>query len=126
MLGMKNELQVSCHSAVIQAVTQLLECRLGPGGHTLVCFTEVGSAVFARQCLTSAGLGQDSDTEDDMCEDIDDDDINIADIDGLKFTVTFYIESLDLQFTNTQVQLRIIFIVLEILLFKFYVKTFTT
>ena len=57
--------------------------------------------MFARQCLTSAGLGQDSDTEDDMCEDIDDDDINIADIDGLKFTVTFYIESLDLQFTNT-------------------------
>ena len=57
--------------------------------------------MFARQCLTSAGLGQDSDTEEDMCEDIDDDDINIADIDGLKFTVTFYIESLDLQFTNT-------------------------
>ena len=57
--------------------------------------------MFARQCLTSAGLAQDSDTEDDMCEDTDDDDINIADIDGLKFTVTFYIESLDLQFTNT-------------------------
>ena len=57
--------------------------------------------MFARQCLTSAGLAQDSDTEEDMCEDIDDDDINIADIDGLKFTVTFYIESLDLRFTNT-------------------------
>ena len=72
----------------------ILECRLGPGGHTLVCFTEVGSAVFARQCLTSsANLGQDSDTEDDMCEDAEEgsDDISMADIDGLKFRVTFYI-----------------------------------
>ena len=72
----------------------ILECSLGPGGHTLVCFTEVGSAVFARQCLTSSDtLGQDSDTEDDMFEDIadDSDDINITDIDGFKFRVTFYI-----------------------------------
>ena len=72
----------------------ILECRLGPGGHTLVCFTEVGSAVFARQCLTSSvTLGQDSDTEDDMFDDIveDSDDIDTTDIDGFKFRVTFYI-----------------------------------
>ena len=70
----------------------ILECRLGPGGHTLVCFTEVGSAVFASQCLRSK-LASDCDSDiDDIIMDITDrEDQDIVTIDDYKFSVSFYI-----------------------------------
>ena len=69
----------------------VVECRTQPGGHTLVCFQEVGSAVFASQCLRSK-LASDCDSDNDDIMDITDrEDQDIVTIDDYKFSVSFYI-----------------------------------
>ena len=47
-----------------QTYGDIIDCKIGPGGHALVYFQEVGSAAFARQCLYSKLTSDETDTDD--------------------------------------------------------------
>ena len=72
-----------------QTYGDIIDCKIGPGGHALVYFQEVGSAAFARQCLYSKLTSDETDT-DDIEDDITHTNDDAVIINDAKFKVTFH------------------------------------
>ena len=76
-----------------QTYGDIIDCKIGPGGHALVYFQEVGGAAFARQSLYSKLTTDDIDI-DDIEDDITHTNDDAVIINDASFKVTFHFQSL--------------------------------